>query len=239
MSGLGPLAWSELRIPLGVVWIDGKDYRDVGTWRLGNPGQPPGLQTAGGTTLLQRLPANRLAATQPQQSYQVAVQTKTEADFRLVSDLKTLSGPVRLFVAWEESSTWRIFAPAQDPTRTHFQLPYEIDHGLWTPTEYPSRAALVDHPDSPTPQGEVELTVIVTGVPAPGEIVVESTGRVVEVVTDDVSAEGPWRMLRLRYYPTRLVTLSDFSEELTAGGAHRVSFSFLDARERRTYRTTV
>lgn len=234
---LGPLTWTDLPVLRSAPIVAGRQLIEGPTsWAASHPGGAPGIPTAGGTTLRQRLPADRLAPQMAQQALTFSGLAVEAEDWRHLVQVQQSGGAFDFFVEWSVVDTWRI--RADDPVRTLFQLsrPYPLD--LFTRVALPPRAVVEDVPGSPTPLGPQELTIIGSGVPGPGEILIADGTRVVEVQTDDLAPEGPWRQLSLHYFPMYVVTISSASQSWQGGGGLTFAWELLEHLPPRNWRAT-
>lgn len=212
-SGLGPFTWENLRILDVPPRIAGREMiNHPPEWRASHPGSPPGIQSGAGTTLRQLMPVDRLAPRAVQQSFTLAALAVDEGDWDHLLAVRELGEPWELYIRWPQVDTIRIREAQETAVRTHWQtsraIPLDLDPVAFV------RAEIVDTQGSPSPAGVTPLTVIGSGVPGPGEILVPEGERVREVVTEDLVPLGPYRQLRLVYQPIHSVTVQN--GEMTA-----------------------
>lgn len=234
---LGPLTWTDLPVLKSAPIVAGRQLIEHPTsWAASHPGGAPGIPTAGGTSLLQRAPADRLAPRMAQQSLTFSGRAVEAEDWRHLVQVQQSGSAFTFFAEWPVVDTWRL--REDDPVRTLFQLsrPYPLD--LFTRAALPPRAVVEDVPNSPTPLGPQELTVIGSGVPGPGEILIADGTRVVEVETADLAPEGPWRQLSLHYFPMYVVTITSSTQDWQAEGALGFTWELLEHLPPRTWRAT-
>lgn len=220
MSVGGPYQWPPgLKVLTSPPIIDGREMDVQADWAATRPGTPPGIATAGGTSLAQVVVGHPLAARgAAEESFTLAARAHDSGDWEHLDRIATSIRPVTFFAEWQVADVWRITTPPGETTRTRFVLSRSIPYDQFTSTRYPVKAYVEDVPGTPTPTPAVELTPIPVGTPAPGEILVAEGVEVTEVETSDLAAsEGVWRQLVLRYYPVRLVTISNLSRNWPAG----------------------
>lgn len=202
----GHLTWAATKLFGGPVFIDGRQLDKQlarGFLRAGAGAQIPLLS---GTSLFQRIVPHPHAAedTSPM-NLTLTIHEKTVEGFFEVSRLSS-----RLFELWIELSEDVVFRLRPSGTggevRTEFTLPRPTGAGTVDTSStgpYPPKAWLADFPvkglETATP-----LTVIETGVPAAGEILIDAVTSSTIVTTSDLSAEPTGtRALVVRHYPIR------------------------------------
>lgn len=199
MSG-GPATWTDLPFRQGGIYLDGTLIEGGMARPLMDLTALMGcrvLVTAGGTGILQRLWLGGKAPVDvvPFADFPMQMNVRDEADYRLFLTRKGRSMPVELWADWPLFEQWYIPARASGQTEweTRWKLPWSlpgVSHATRPPRVY------VD---------DVQQTVLTSGTPSAGEVVVPEAGGYGTLVTP-VDLDGTW--LRLEYAPVLIVYLA-------------------------------
>jgi hypothetical protein len=209
----GPISWGFTRV-LGLpILIDGQELDPKEALVLLSPGQVKTVRLLSGTAF------NQLVLAHPHAPESVAPigLTLTKTAQTVVDHLLQLGAFDRPFDLWLEypiEERWRI----RDDGRTVFTLSRptagEVVDVTATGPYFP-RASIRDFPVE-NPANETALTVIESGVPAAGEILVDTTTRSTTIQTDDLSVEATGaRALVFLHWPVRRMTVSTFQLDET------------------------
>ncbi len=219
---LGPLFWKLNRAYGEDVYIDGQliDKSQVRTFL--KPGQGALLPLLSGAGLHQQLVGHPHApeSTTPLRIV-LSILASTVPDFFLFDRILT-----QLFDLWIElpfEERWVLRGDA----RTVFTLsrPTAGDVVDLSPSgDYFPRARIEDWP---TPGNEVELTVIDSGIPGAGEILIDLESQSTAVQTADLAAEATGgRALVVKHWPTRRQVLLSIADPQTLGESVQAAMTF-------------
>lgn len=182
-----------------------------------------GIPMLGGGAVYQRTAASVLAplSLKPD-TFNLLLDGITDTEhWQLSSMLSTAqASPVTMFVEWPRTCEWLITGGRTVWTLDRSTAYGTIDYADYAPTAYIR--------DLGAPTGDV-LTVINSGTPSAGEILVSDTTDATTVTTVDLVADAG-RVLVLRYHPMRLVTIAAAprSYEYPDVGKHAVELELVE-----------
>lgn len=204
MASGGPLFW-ESPFFTGPRVLMGQALGECfGSYSEESPGSGMVIDLLAGGSVYQRSPAHRRA---PLSLLPAEIELSFKADLedsfhaferaRAVGEYE----PVTLWFARPMEDHWLVSG-----AETTYTLSRELGFGAVATGRFLPRAWLRDRQGATA----TEQTIITTGTPAAGEVKIDPAANSIVIETPDLSAEVG-RLLVLRYYPIRLVRVTDLS----------------------------